>query len=486
MGRHSRAAGQQLEKIPATMLNRRTLLCLLGGTVFTGLSVAPRSKYLHIGPEALKAAEKPAIPGRTFYVSSAASDGSPTGRNDKPFISISQALNEISDLGANDTVIVLPGIYNEQVTINKGGNESGDFSLRALTKHTAFIRSPSDTYSAVNIVKDYVVVDGFDVKAGGTGHGIEATFLDANPRSRGPHHIRIINNVCHNNPGSGIGVAYGDYYLIEKNICYDNCHTNGYQGSGISIYSARAVFDQSPGFHNFVRNNLCSWNIAIDLPGHPEPPHSDANGIIIDDFHNSQTKGGVAYNFHTLVENNIVNNNGGKGIQIYLSDNVVIRNNTSYHNNRDPLNPGTWRGELSNALASNNTWINNLAVANPAINQYNTAISDNDKDPYLNHNVLWYNNLTFNGEQRDPSIFSSSRNRSLVDYSPYNNIFGLDPLFISAGDTLTTPNFRLRPDSPAVGAGTTAFGIGSVDYDGRTRNEEGPVDIGAFQMVSRY
>ena len=41
------------------------------------------------------------------------------------------------------------------------------------------------------------------------------------------------------------------------------------------------------------------------------------------------------YTFPTLVENNLVYSNGGKGIQIQLSDNVTIRNNTAYHNNLD-------------------------------------------------------------------------------------------------------------------------------------------------------
>ena len=54
------------------------------------------------------------------------------------------------------------------------------------------------------------------------------------------------------------------------------------------------------------------------------------------------------YVFNTLVENNLAYGNGGKGIHIFLSDNVTVRNNAAHWNNRDELNPATWRGELSN------------------------------------------------------------------------------------------------------------------------------------------
>ena len=61
----------------------------------------------------------------------------------------------------------------------------------------------------------------------------------------------------------------------------------------------------------------------------------------MDDFHNSQNGSAAGnYPFTTLVENNLVYGNGGKGIQVFLSDNVTIRNNTAYFNNRDKLNNG--------------------------------------------------------------------------------------------------------------------------------------------------
>jgi parallel beta-helix repeat protein len=420
---------------------------------------------------------------RTFYVANSGNDSHP-GTSQLPFRTVTGALAAIPNLGANDAIMVMPGIYKEQIVLNKGGDATGYLTLRSLAKHQALIRSPKDTYSAVNIVKDYVVVDGFDIQAGGDGHAIEATFLDSNRKNNGPHHVKILNNICHHSAGSGVGVAYGDWYTIEGNMCHDNCHTNKFQGSAISIYEARAISDLTPGPHNIVRNNVCFRNIALDLPGDPEPPHSDGNGIIIDDFRNSQTGNPAGtYLFGTLVENNVVYDNGGKGIQIFLSDNIMIRNNTAYHNNRDPLNPSTWRGELSNVSSSNIIWVNNIGVADADIHASNTAISEFDTKEQVNQNVLWYNNLTFNGRVGEASINSVRRNVSLTTRSPYCNLLGVDPKFVDP-DAKSAANFHLQPGSPALHAGTKAHGVAPTDLDGNQRGMGGTVDIGAYEDQS--
>jgi Protein of unknown function (DUF1565) len=417
------------------------------------------------------------------YVSNEGGDDSNSGSIHAPFKTIARAIASVPDKAADYNVVVMPGTYDEQVVINKGGNRTGYFTLRSYTPRRALIRSPASTYSAINIVKDFATVDGFDVKAGGGGHGIEATFLDGDSRNRGPHHIRIVNNVCHDNPGSGIGVAYGDFYTIEGNQCYNNCHTNDYQGSGISIYAARAVSDRSSGFRIFVCRNICSRNEIISLGGSSKSPHSDGNGIIIDDFHNSQLRhpAGV-YAFKTLVENNLLHCNGGKGIQIFLSDNVLIRNNTSYHNNRDSLISGSWRGELSNITSSNNIWINNIAVADTSSDHRNTAICVQTESKEGNRNVVWRNNLTFNGRQGDESIFVEKDHLNSIEGRNFNNLLGIDPIFVRGDDNLLHADFHIQLNSPAADAGTDAFGVAKNDLDGRMRVSGSQIDIGAYEI----
>ena len=178
--------------------------------------------------------------GRTFYVATTGNDSN-DGSQLRPFRTINGAFRRVTNLTGGDTIMVMPGIYQEAVTVKRGGTASADLRLVSETPRAAQIRSPAGTYSAINIQQNYVTVEGFDVQAGGRGHAIEATFLNGDTTKNGPHHITIRNNVCHDSAGSGIGLAYGDYYLIEDNVCFNNCATNGYQGSGISVYSARAV-----------------------------------------------------------------------------------------------------------------------------------------------------------------------------------------------------------------------------------------------------
>lgn len=375
---------------------------------------------------------------RNFYVSPTGSDSN-AGTADKPFATINGAFARVKDLGANDRIIVMPGTYNEAVQVKAGGDATGNLVLVSQTPQGAKIKSPAGAAPAINIQKNYVTIDGFDVSGLGTGHGIEATFIDGNTALNGPHHLTVINNVCHDNGGSGIGLAYGDYYLIENNICYGNCATNTYQGSGISVYEPRAVVG-TDDLRIVIRGNTSYGNIFLA----PTPPdHSDANGIIIDDFRGTQQKSSPGpYTYKTLVENNLCYSNGGKGIQVYLSDNVTVKNNTCAFNNRDLKNPGTWRGELSNVQGSGNTWINNIGVADPKINPNNTAVLDACYSGYVNAGVVWTNNLTFNGTVGKASITQSGSN-----FAPLSNKVGIDPLFVSATD------FHLQAASPAKGLG---------------------------------
>lgn len=415
--------------------------------------------------------------GRSFYVSPDGSDANP-GFSHAPFATISGVFAAVGDLGPADTIVVMPGVYNEQVTVTAGGSAAGDLRLVSHVPHAAQIRSPAGTYSAVNVVRSFVTVEGFDVQAGGDGHAIEATFIDGDQRNEGPHHITIRNNICHDSAGSGISLSYGDFYTIEGNACFRNCATNEYQGSGISIYAPRAV-EGGPGFRNFVRGNICHENMAIQLPG--DVPHSDGNGIIIDDTKNSQSKHPAgSYQFMTLVENNIVYRNGGKGVHVFLSENVLVRNNTCAFNNRDPKNPATWRGELSNVDSNRCIWVNNIGVADTKANRNNAGILD-AATRGVNRDVMWIANLTFSGKAGERSVMQAPANPTLGGDARHKNIFGRDPKFVSAAADAAQQDFHLQPGSPAIDAGSREHGLAGRDFGGGPRVQGAAPDLGAFE-----
>ena len=402
---------------------------------------------------------------RTFYVSKTGSDANP-GTHGSPYLTINRGV-ETSGLTGGDCVEVGPGTYTEQIYWSANGTDDSDdgyIVVYSEVPHAAKIRPRSGDYSTVNMSGNYNILDGFDV-VGGTGHAIDIS---------GSHHIKVLNNITHDSEGSGISAQRGEFYTFEGNIAFNNACCNGFQTSGITIYQAREVASDTvtTGFRNIVRNNIAFNNFTTPYLGFD---HTDGNGIIIDDFQHTQTGGFPVYPYPTLVENNLSYGNGGKGIQVTWSDYVTVRHNTTFGNNRDNNNSGTWRGEITNQQSSHNTFINNIAYANPAVNANNTALANVAYSSYVNSDIHWFNNLTFNGTPGQASVRVDGNATAIT--SAGGNILGADPKFespaLNAGG-----DFRLDVGSPAIGAGTSTLGYAALDLSGAARNSLA-LDLGA-------
>ncbi|MBX4901681.1 RTX toxin [Rhizobium bangladeshense] len=393
----------------------------------------------------------------TYYVASSSSGGN--GSASSPFRTISDAM--AADLKPGDEVVVKAGTYNEAINIDKDGSAAGNITLRSEVPGGALIRPPEGSWNAISVNANYVVLNGFDI-GGANGDGIEANNV---------HHVQILNNKVHGSGESGIQFNQSDFIRIEGNETYNNASTGWF--SGISIYQNRNITGDTStdGYRTIVRNNISHDNVT------KAGEHTDGNGIIIDDFQSTQTSGYPNYTFKTLVENNLVYENGGKGIQVTWSDSVTVKNNTAYHNNQDPLNTGTWRGELSNSASSNNTWVNNVAVADPSLNQNNTAIDNTSTDSYSNDNVVWANNITYNGTAGQASVKTDGGNA--MPSAASGNKLGVDPKFVGA----SSDDFHLASGSAAIDSGTSKYGVSSVDLDGDAR-VVGTVDMGAYESGS--
>ena len=384
-----------------------------------------------------------------YYVATTGNDRA-SGAAGSAFQTLGHAASVVNP---GDTVIVGSGTYKEQVWISRGGNASADVTFKSAEPGGAHIRPASaDAYSTLNVRANYVTLEGFDVVGGG-GHGIDIE----------GHHVTIRDNIAHDSGGSGITTVRSDWLTIEGNTVYGNAATNGYATSGISLWQNVAQGSGNAEFRNIIRNNVVHDNAegpAIDWE------HTDGNGIIIDGFHDTN------YTHGTLIDSNLSYRNGGKGIHVFLSDYVTVRNNTVWHNNWDNDNTGTWRGELSNAIASHNTWVNNITVADPSTNSWNRAINNVSTGDYHNQDVHWSNNISFNGTVGQASVLSDYGLPSAAD----GNLLGVNPGFVSPPG-----NFHLGDGSPAINAGTNASGLGPTDLDGGDR-AVGTVDIGAYEV----
>jgi len=362
-----------------------------------------------------------------------------------------------------DTIEVQDGVYAEAVAIGKAG-----IVLRCANRHGAGIRSPSGT-DAIRLLEgaNYITIDGFDIMAGE--NGIQANSSGTDHCIN--HHTVVRNCHIHDCGAGGVQLNHGDYRTVENNIVHHCASVSRYYHSGISLWQPIAL-DSDTGFHNIVRGNICYGN-------RNPPGGTDGNGIIIDDFRHTQFNSTVGeYPNKTLVENNCVFDNGARGIEVYLSSHVTVRNNTAWHNNTDTNLDATWRGELYSCNTSDVQWYNNIAVAGSAIHPDNTAILDGQYGGYSNENVLWAGNLLFDSDMPEAKSIKIQSSTSPDDVLA-GNFFGKDPLF-AAPDTGASADFHLLSTSPAIATALKPYAA-ECDLEG-ARRDSSP-DIGAYEFV---
>ena len=409
--------------------------------------------------------------GGNLFVSTSGNDNNTGQSLDQAFATIQHAANEAF---AGDTVWVDDGIYNESITITNSGFEGLWITFRAINQYKAVVKNSwSDCF---RLDADYIVIDGFTLTTSAMyGSGVAGV--------QGRHHHTVINCYIHDCGQSGIQSWGNDYLTFENNIITRNGWLMPHAGSGISIYGG-FLSDGEPGVRNIVRNNISFAN-----DNGPNTAKTDGNGIIIDDlmcsqdWHDPEICIPNAYNdVHTLVEGNLCFDNGGRGIQIYLSVNVTVRNNTTFQNSTRQ-DESTWRGEIGVSNSDSLTIVNNIAVCNTnleaPISQHNSAYLLAQYGQHATKSIIFKNNLAYNIANPSDESFRNLVGSSNVVSS--DNLLATDPLFIYASADSTLANFRLSPESPAIDHGTLAYGYYPFDLDGNDRVMGAGIDLGCYE-----
>ena len=399
--------------------------------------------------------------GNVFYIAPNG-DNNNVGSEALPWRNLNHA---VYALKAGETVLVKNGTYQESLYINKSGLPGKPITYKAYPGHKPKIEINRKQLEGILIQgASYINVEGFEVaytapgaeaaKGEQTDNGIDISNAD----SALPHHINIKNNNVHGFPGGGIFTVLADYVTFEGNTVWENALWAKWGNSGISMYQ-NVEFDQKTGYHMIIRGNTVYKN-ENKLPSYAigSTTITDGNCIIIDDLRHTQKfldnkTPYPAYKANTLIENNICYDNGARGIHVYSSDNVLVRHNTLYKNQRTPsINDG----ELSAYDASNVRFVNNIvfATAGKKANGAGNA-----------SNVIFERNLYFGS--------TSNPNKSATDIVA-------DPLFINASVNSAIANFRLKAGSPAIDAALTTQ-MPEMDIAGKMRPLGVAADIGAFE-----
>jgi len=353
------------------------------------------------------------------------------------FHTIQQAANLVNP---GDTVEVMSGTYtsagtgnpNQVVWITHSGTAAAPITFEAAPGQHPIIDVTGVNEGIQIEGAAYIVISGFEVV--GDAQSISLAYAQSvetslsNPLTNEigigvgnwpdntAHHITIENNTVHDLPGSGIVTSHADYITVTGNTVYDNAFWSPSGGSGISIFESTDI-DGNTGYKTVVSNNIVYGNHEY-IPYLYSGTISDGNGIIIDsNLH--QNSDHLAYQGKTLVDNNIIFNNGGSGAHAYSSHNVDFISNTAYLNQAGP--------QLGAQSSQNINILNNIMVAGATPLLLWDAASTN---VVYDYNIL------------DADANTQPRGA--------HDIVG-DPQFVNPSVDPQLANFQLMATSPAVG-----------------------------------
>jgi parallel beta-helix repeat protein len=413
---------------------------------------------------------EPTATGTTYYVSGSGSDSNNGLSSTTAFRTLQRAADQTQP---GDTVLAMNGTYTHADTngsvlsISTSGRADAWIRYQNYPGHAPFIKVRN--WNGIDVDgADYIIVEGFTLEGNrdevSLDYARSETRNTNNPITSGncigvvsrAHHVIVRKNKVSKCPGGGIYSLQADYLRIEDNVVWGNSFYSPYGNSGISMYQNWNSDTTTTTKMVIRRNVVYSNNNFIPCSCVNFEFITDGNGIIIDDGRNTQNGGtGAPYRGKTLITNNIVYENGGRAIHVFLSDNVTILNNTTYRNS---FNPAIDQGEITSVESSNVRVYNNIIYAR-SDRPSNTRLGTQSEK---NSQVYDYN-LVFDGTN--------------FDTGQPNNIFYQDPRFVN----ISAKDFRLQTNSPAIDAGTSNPAA-PRDFNNVVRPQGNGVDIGAFEI----
>ncbi len=350
--------------------------------------------------------------------------------------------------GGDYTELKVPG--QAHYSVDRGGNANNWVKIAAAPGQRPTIVANNGT--GLLVQAPYVEVSGLTIRGSGFstsnnwGAGISVS---------GTHHVRVVGNSVSRMAASGISVTRSSNIHVLSNDVFENAFWSPLQGSGISFWEPKnkGFGADSAGFHDRVEGNRVYKNENKVKSQFKNYEHiTDGNGIILD----SGTDSG--YTGRTLVANNLVYGNGGRGILVWKHNNVDILFNTAYQNGQtDGILGGAT--EIAAGRGNDITIANNVGWARsglPALVWDGVSNSDS------------YNNVLITDS---PSGAASSR-----DIMHSGN-----PGFRNASTNSSNADFRPSSGSMLQNKGQSMPWYIKTDMVGTSR-ANGTPDIGAFEV----
>jgi parallel beta-helix repeat protein len=338
----------------------------------------------------------------TYYVSPSGDDTF-AGSSAAPWKTIQKAANTLS---AGETAIVRPGIYNEIVTLNRGG--SGDAQRVRLVSET-----PRGAKCTRLLIKaDYVSIDGFEIEA--------QTLADPSGITiQGSAGTEIANCYIHDCPLLGIDVSYSNISGVVRLPSHTTLRGNTLDHNG-------QVGIRLKGSYGWVENNTISRTVAY----HPKINRADIQGTDADGMHlfgdHHTIRGNVIANIGDPAENDITGT-GAPHVDAFQSwdrasltaseiivTDTLIENNTCWSNH--PYSKGLIV-ESVNGMASHH-----LTVRNNIFEFRDAGIFIQQYTPGAPHHDLTISNNIFTAKLADSPWGVGICLTEVVNYQVDNNL----------------------------------------------------------------
>jgi len=478
----------------------------------------------------------------SFYVSTTGDDSN-LGTQTAPWRTVQHAADTVR---AGSTVNVRGGIYEELVSIKASGNATdGYITFRSYPGETAVLDAehfaPDGRSSILTIHdKSYVRIESFEIRNYRTAEHRLAP-LGISVMGAGSHIELLKNNVHHieqnfdgrdapGRGGNGFGIAvYGTdaktpiselvidgnevhhlktgsseslvvngnvtNFRITQNIVHDN-NNIGIDIIGFERTAPDPAVDQA-------RDGVVSGNLVYNITSRGNPAYRNdesSDGIYVDGGTRILIEQNVIHDVDFGIElasehrnratsyvtarNNLIYHCHTAGVSIggYApergrTDHCTVVNNTLYDNDTSATGTGEFQMQWNMA---DNTFANNIVSAGPrCLITLNKSQVENKQPPAsINHNLYY----CASGAKASTWAGASA---TVTGFDKYVETTGndrhsrfLDPHFANAA----TNDFHLRPDSPAIAAGTNdGVPVGELDLDGSPRVKSGKVDIGCYQ-----
>ncbi len=368
----------------------------------------------------------------TYHLSPTGSDTNNGTSSSAPWLTPNHAVT------CGDVIIASEGAYQatnfssgKWGTVTCVGNNNVAW-LKCATFDGCKISGLTNLQNGMEITKSYWGVQGWEVD--GTSAAGMCFFTGwANIRN-----IIFANNIAVGCGLSGFeagnnGLAGPDYIAFVGNIAYGNSGniTQGC-GSGIIVYEPVAQ-DLLVGTHIYAGGNF-SWSNVDGNPCGASTP-TDGEGLIFDTFDGDQTSGLSPYTQQAVADNNILIQNGGRGMQVNGNTSgsqnapIYVRQNTVWGNNFDMNQANQCAcalGEILLLTVNNVQVFRNIAVTNSA-----TGARSNPIYAYMAGTTNGTDHVYQDVGYAATGSNSDSINSTGFSYGP-SNLLGINPNFANA------------------------------------------------------